>query len=194
SMLSRCQRSTGMTSMIPPIPPTMTPAARYPKNNAADSGVKADGEVTGLFGMSTIMHRYTSSAPTTLALNIAMAYIGHGVRTSHLASRHIRRTPVTVVGRTLRRVPCCTMMHARCTAELGEARWGAVLPPTANRSPGRRAGDGTGAADNLARMGSVFERMVGQPSAVGVLGGAAQAARGAAAAGMTHSWLFTGPP
>lgn len=43
-------------------------------------------------------------------------------------------------------------------------------------------------------MGSVFERMVGQPSAVGVLSGAVRVAREPEASGMTHSWLFTGPP
>ncbi|QDQ96463.1 DNA polymerase III subunit delta' [Tomitella fengzijianii] len=47
--------------------------------------------------------------------------------------------------------------------------------------------------------GSVFDRLVGQDRAVATLAAAASAARGAAGdggtpSGMTHSWLFTGPP
>ncbi len=41
--------------------------------------------------------------------------------------------------------------------------------------------------------GSVFDRLVGQHRAVETLASAADAAR-SAASGMTHSWLFTGPP
>ncbi len=44
--------------------------------------------------------------------------------------------------------------------------------------------------------GGVFDRLVGQQRAVEVLAAAAGAARGegTGASGMTHSWLFTGPP
>jgi DNA polymerase-3 subunit delta' len=45
---------------------------------------------------------------------------------------------------------------------------------------------------------SVFDRLVGQPDVVGILRSAADAAaaglRGEPAVGMTHAWLFTGPP
>ncbi len=49
-----------------------------------------------------------------------------------------------------------------------------------------------------ATTGPVFDELVGQADAAAVLGSAAAAARGdgsgAAGAGMTHAWLFTGPP
>ena len=46
---------------------------------------------------------------------------------------------------------------------------------------------------------SVWDDVVGQPQAVGVLRSAARAARevadgGARSSGMTHAWLITGPP
>src|SRR4051794_41774655 len=45
---------------------------------------------------------------------------------------------------------------------------------------------------------SVFDSLVGQPAVVAVLQDAAAAAavtvRGEAVTGMTHAWLFTGPP